>query len=193
MSTHQSILVVNCGSSSLKFAVFGLADGLDRLLWGAASGIGTEQGRLRVMEARGQVLANSDVRLEDHTAAIAHLDEILRQQGEGLNLIGIGHRVVHGGADCDCSQRIDDTLLRRLKTLIPLAPLHLPHNLAGIAAMRAHFPDVPQTLDPQRNREPESLISAAEGLVQVEAVTTDEEQMIARHVQRLYTNQREDT
>lgn len=144
MSTTPSILVVNCGSSSLKFAVFGLADGLSRQLWGAASGIGTEQGRLRVMDARGQVLAHSDVQLEDHAAAIARLEEILRQRDEGLNLIGIGHRVVHGGADCDCSQRVDDTLLRRLETLIPLAPLHLPHNLAGIVAMRAHFPDVPQ-------------------------------------------------
>lgn len=142
----DSILVVNSGSSSLKFAVFGLAlaDGPYRLWWGAASGIGTERGRFRVMETGGQVLANSDVRLDDHAAAIARLDEILRQQGEGLNLVGIGHRVVHGGADCDCSQRIDDTLLRRLETLIPLAPLHLPHNLAGIVAMRAHFPDVPQ-------------------------------------------------
>jgi acetate kinase len=96
------------------------------------------------MEARGQVLANSDVRLADHAAAIAHLDEVLHQQGEGLDLIGVGHRVVHGGPDCDCSQRVDDALLRRLETLIPLAPLHLPHNLAGITAMRAHFPDVPQ-------------------------------------------------
>ncbi|MER1941879.1 acetate/propionate family kinase [Castellaniella sp. FW104-16D08] len=144
MSTMLSILVVNSGSSSLKFALFGLADGLNRQLWGEASGIGTEQGRFRVVDAWGQVLANSDVRFADHAAAIARLDEILRQQGEGLNLVGIGHRVVHGGADCDCSQRIDDTLLRRLGTLIPLAPLHLPHNLAGIAAMRAHFPNVPQ-------------------------------------------------
>lgn len=144
MSTMPSILVVNCGSSSLKFAVFGLADGLKRKLWGAASGIGTEQGRLRVMEARGQVLADSDMRLADHATAIARLGEILHQPGEGLNLIGIGHRVVHGGPDCDCSQRVDDELLRRLETLIPLAPLHLPHNLAGIAAMRAHFPNVPQ-------------------------------------------------
>jgi len=144
VSTRPSILVVNCGSSSLKFAVFGLADGLNRQLWGEASGIGTEQGRFRVVDAREQVLANNDVRFADHAAAIARLDEILRQQGEGLNLVGIGHRVVHGGADCDCSQRIDDTLLRRLDTLIPLAPLHLPHNLAGIAAMRAHFPNVPQ-------------------------------------------------
>lgn len=145
MPMIPSILVVNCGSSSLKFAVFGLTDGLERRrLWGAASGIGTEQGRLRVMEARGQVLANSDARLEDHAAAIARLDEILRQQDEGLALVGVGHRVVHGGPDCDCSQRVDDDLLRRLETLIPLAPLHLPHNLAGIAAMRAHFPDVPQ-------------------------------------------------
>ncbi|AJY52768.1 MULTISPECIES: acetate/propionate family kinase [Halomonadaceae] len=144
MSTMPAILVVNCGSSSLKFAVFGLANGLNRQWWGAASGIGTEQGRLRVMEARGQVLANSDVRLADHAAAIAHLGEVLHQQGEGLHLVGIGHRVVHGGPDCDCSQRVDDALLRRLETLIPLAPLHLPHNLAGITAMRAHFPDVPQ-------------------------------------------------
>lgn len=140
----RSILVINCGSSSLKFAVFGLADGLDRLLWGSVSGIGTEQGRFRVVDAQGRTTEDTEETLSDHSAAIERVDDALRQQDERLGLIGIGHRVVHGGPDCDCPKRVDDDLLRRLQHLIPLAPLHLPPNLAGIAAMRSRFPKVPQ-------------------------------------------------
>ncbi len=140
----DSILVVNCGSSSLKFAVFELSDGPTRRLRGAASGIGTAQGRLRVADSAGRTVADRQASLPDHAAAIARVDHLLREQEERLPLLGVGHRVVHGGPDCDCPQRVDDELLRRLQGLISLAPLHLPHNLAGIAAMRAHFPQVPQ-------------------------------------------------
>ncbi|MEA3251870.1 MAG: acetate/propionate family kinase [Pseudomonadota bacterium] len=143
MSTTPSILVVNCGSSSLKFAVFALTKELQRLVWGAASGIGTSQGRLQMSNAQGTV-DDHPAQLTDHATAIEKVDILLRQQTSRLDLVGIGHRVVHGGSDCDCPQRIDTSLLDRLHALVPLAPLHLPHNLAGIVAMGAHFPGVPQ-------------------------------------------------
>lgn len=142
-SRRSAILVVNCGSSSLKFAVFGLTEGLERLVWGSASGIGTSQGRLRMSSAQGTV-DDHPARLADHATAIEKVDTVLQQQTSRLDLVGIGHRVVHGGPDCDCPQRIDASLLDRLHALVPLAPLHLPHNLAGITAMRTQFPDVPQ-------------------------------------------------
>ena len=140
---RSAILVVNCGSSSLKFAVFGLTEGLARLVWGSASGIGTSQGRLQMSSAQGTV-DDHPARLADHATAIEKVDTLLQQQTSRLDLVGIGHRVVHGGPDCDCPQRIDASLLDRLHALVPLAPLHLPHNLAGITAMRTQFPDVPQ-------------------------------------------------
>lgn len=142
-SRRSAILVVNCGSSSLKFAVFGLTEGLARLVWGSASGIGTSQGRLQMSSAQGTV-DDHPARLADHATAIEKVDTLLQQQTSRLDLVGIGHRVVHGGPDCDCPQRIDASLLDRLHALVPLAPLHLPHNLAGITAMRTQFPDVPQ-------------------------------------------------
>lgn len=142
-SRRSAILVVNCGSSSLKFAVFILTEGLARLVWGAASGIGTSQGRLRMSSAQGTV-DDHPAGLADHATAIEKVDTLLQQQTSRLDLVGIGHRVVHGGPDCDCPQRIDASLLDRLHALVPLAPLHLPHNLAGITAMRTQFPDVPQ-------------------------------------------------
>ncbi|MCD6009370.1 acetate/propionate family kinase [Halomonas sp. IOP_31] len=140
---RSAILVVNCGSSSLKFAVFGVTEGLARLVWGAASGIGTSQGRLQMSSAQGTV-DDHPARMADHATAIEKVDTLLQQQTSRLDLVGIGHRVVHGGPDCDCPQRIDASLLDRLHALVPLAPLHLPHNLAGISAMRTQFPDVPQ-------------------------------------------------
>ncbi|XKE44194.1 hypothetical protein LG302_12480 [Halomonas organivorans] len=142
-SPRSAILVVNCGSSSLKFAVFDLTEGLQRLVSGAASGIGTPQGRLQMTNSLGTV-EDQQVRLADHPTAIEKVDTVLQQQTSRLTLVGIGHRVVHGGPDCDCPQRIDDDLLQRLQGLTPLAPLHLPHNLAGNTAVRTQFPDVPQ-------------------------------------------------
>lgn len=136
-------MVINCGSSSLKFAVFGLTEGLERLVWGAVSGVGTSQGRLQLSNANGTV-EDQHVRFPDHATAIEKVDAVLQQQTSRWDLIGIGHRVVHGGPDCDCPQRVNDGLLQRLQGLTPLAPLHLPHNLAGISAMRTQFPDVPQ-------------------------------------------------
>ncbi|ATJ83348.1 hypothetical protein ACFPTY_10025 [Halomonas beimenensis] len=139
-SPRAAILAVNTGSSRLKFTVFGLTVGLQRLVWRAASGIDTAQGRLQMTNSQGTV-DDHQVRLADHATAIEKVDTLLHQQTSRLTFVGIWHGVVHVGPDGDCPQRIDDGLLQ---SLTPLAPLHLPHNLTGITAMRTQFPDVPQ-------------------------------------------------
>lgn len=139
-----AILVVNSGSSSVKFALFGTADDLPRLWFGIAERIGSPQARLTV-SGNGSALPQ-DVALPDHEAALALIlaqaEEHLRD--EGARLRAVGHRIVHGGPECDCPLPVDAALEGRLARLVPLAPLHLPHNLAGIAAVRARRPDLLQ-------------------------------------------------
>lgn len=144
MPAAESILTVNCGSSSVKFAMFTAGPATGRLLRGEISGIGTGSARLRAEDARGEPLDDSPVPVGDHASAIQRLDDLLREHGNGTTPVGIGHRVVHGGPDCDCPRPVDGPLVERLRALVPLAPLHLPHNISGIVAMREHFPDVPQ-------------------------------------------------
>ena len=144
VAAGDAILVVNSGSSSVKFALFGTADHLPRLGSGVAERIGSPQARLTV-RGNGSALAE-DAALPDHEAA---LELILAQaedrlSGEGARLRAVGHRVVHGGPDCDCPLPVDAVLEERLARLVPLAPLHLPHNLAGIAAVRARRPELLQ-------------------------------------------------
>ena len=139
-----AILVVNSGSSSVKFALFDSADPMRRLWSGSAEGIGTAQARLTA--SGGSPADAREAGLPDHEAALAfilaHVEEHLRRDEVGLRVVG--HRVVHGGPDCDCSLPIDLPLEERLRTYVPLAPLHLPHNLAGIAAVRAQRPELLQ-------------------------------------------------
>jgi acetate kinase len=68
----------------------------------------------------------------------------MERRAAGWTIIAVGHRIVHGGPDCDCPELVTPELEDRLKKLIPLAPLHLPHNLVGIAAVRARRPHLPQ-------------------------------------------------
>ncbi|ACS39718.1 MULTISPECIES: acetate/propionate family kinase [Methylorubrum] len=136
----DAILTVNSGSSSVKFALFDTAGPMTRLWSGVFEGIGSAQARLVV---RGdEAVEAQQTALRDHAAALAfildHTEEQLRRQG--VSLRAVGHRVVHGGPACDCPLPLDLPLEERLREIVPLAPLHLPHNLAGIAAVRAHRP-----------------------------------------------------
>ena len=144
VAAGDAILVVNSGSSSVKFALFGTADHLPRLWSGIAERIGSPQARLTV-RGNGSAI-DQDAVLPDHEAA---LELILAQaeyrlSGEGARLRAVGHRIVHGGPECDCPLPVDLVLEERLARLVPLAPLHLPHNLAGIAAVRARRPELLQ-------------------------------------------------
>ncbi|MEJ7015699.1 acetate kinase [Sinorhizobium meliloti] len=142
----DAILVVNAGSSSLKFQVFGIEGAnLTRQVRGQIGGIGTRP-RLQVKGADGTVLIDQSYAAEavrDLPTAIAAAREWLLTI-EGFELRAIGHRVVHGGPDFAQPVLIDTTMLDRLASYQDLAPLHQPNNLAPIRLAMEINPDVPQ-------------------------------------------------
>jgi acetate kinase len=143
----EAVLVLNAGSSSIKFELFGIVGGdVEPRLDGQMEGIGASP-RLVARDAARRVLADhrwAGPDVADHAAA---LDVIGRELGpaiQGCDIVAVGHRVVHGGPDLVAPVLVDDAVMDRLRALAPLAPLHQPHNLAGIAAARARLPGVPQ-------------------------------------------------
>jgi len=139
-----AILVINSGSSSVKFALFAAHQELSRLSSGALEQIGLAHGRFYLEDPAGKTLFEQQPVLANHKAALELLIKMVKQQLAGRPLRAVGHRVVHGGADCDCPLPVTRELETRLQRLIPLAPLHLPHNLAGMAAVRQLQPGLPQ-------------------------------------------------
>ena len=142
----DALLVVNAGSSSLKFQVFGIVEtGLIRQIKGQIGGIGTRP-RLQAKSADGAVLVDRSYdadAVRDLPAAIAAArDWLLTLQG--FTLRAVGHRVVHGGPDYASPVLIDADVLDRLASYQDLAPLHQPNNLAPIRQAMAINPDVPQ-------------------------------------------------
>jgi len=107
-----------------------------------AAGLGANP-EIKARTADGRVLADAPVDLAGrpfHEAALAAIVDILDQATEGAPVVGVGHRIVHGGSRHVASTKIDDALVSELTDLAPLAPLHQPHNLAGVAASRQLFP-----------------------------------------------------
>jgi acetate kinase len=150
------ILVLNAGSSSLKFQLIdtdgaAIAESRDRrLARGVVERIGG-QAIVTLQAADDRPSSKSTAPIRDHAAAVEHVLAWLTSSESGVEIdsIGqieaVGHRVVHGGERFTHSTRIDDTVRRELEDLIELAPLHNPHNLRGIAAARAGLgPGVPQ-------------------------------------------------
>jgi len=143
----DTILVVNAGSSSVKFQVFAVAGGgdLKRLIKGQMDGIGT-QPRLRAEAADKTVLIDRTYAAEqvkDVPAALHTAGTWLRET-QKLEPVAVGHRVVHGGPHYDRPIRIDGEVAAQLERFIPLAPLHQPNNLAPIRTILESFPDLPQ-------------------------------------------------
>lgn len=145
---EKAILVLNAGSSSLKFSVFEVPDSgeMRARAVGQVEGLGTAP-RLKVKDGDGQRVA--DVRWEttevaNHAQALDAIAALLRSRFEGQVLAGVGHRVVHGGADHSAPLLITAPVMEKLDTFVPLAPLHQPHNLAAIRALQQARPDLPQ-------------------------------------------------
>ena len=139
-----AILVLNAGSSSLKFAIYDADSSGRRLSHGAVSGIGTDAARFMVSTRAGADEIVRSGAFQDHSAA---LDAVISAIGSGqfaVHPVAVGHRVAHGGPDCDCPREITPDLLWRLRALVPLAQLHLPANIAGIEAIATMLPDLPQ-------------------------------------------------
>jgi acetate kinase len=143
----DTILVVNAGSSSVKFQTFGIETGgvLKQLIRGQVDGIGVRP-RLRADDATNTPLVDETYAAEvvpDVTTAMRTAGAWLRESQQ-LNLIGVGHRVVHGGPEYNRPMLLDSEVLDNLARYVPLAPLHQPNNLAPIHALRDRFPDLPQ-------------------------------------------------
>ncbi|MCF8150931.1 MAG: acetate/propionate family kinase [Burkholderiaceae bacterium] len=142
----DALLALNAGSSSIKFALFRHAEPVPAQpeFVGQIDGIGAAQrAHLRARDKTGRVLDDADLVLEDehpHRAALDHLVAWLRQNAANWRIVGIGHRVVHGAEVYSHPIRLDDAHVARLREFIPLAPLHQPHSIVGIEAMRAALP-----------------------------------------------------
>ena len=138
-------LVLNAGSSSLKFCVYEREPGERWHLEarGQIEGIGTSP-RLSVKGEIGESLANQDVAARDGSEALDTLATWLRSMYGGSRVLGVGHRVVHGGARFSGPTILDREVLEELYELVPLAPLHQPYNLAAIEAVFERLPGIPQ-------------------------------------------------
>jgi acetate kinase len=144
---HDYALVLNAGSSSLKFCVFGRqeAEAWHLASRGQIEGIGTAP-RISAKDAEGRILIDRepDVEVGDGRAALNALSAWLRSIYSGGRILGVGHRVVHGGARFAAPVVVTPQVMDELRGLVPLAPLHQPYNLAGIEAVAEWLPDVPQ-------------------------------------------------
>jgi len=143
----DTILVVNAGSSSVKFQVFAVdGDGrLQRQLKGQMDGIGSRP-RLRATGAKGDTLADRAYPIEavaDVAAGLMVAGAWLRDELR-ITPMAVGHRVVHGGPDHDRPVLVDHGLVARLERYVALAPLHQPYNLAPIKSLLANLPALPQ-------------------------------------------------
>jgi acetate kinase len=141
----DTILVVNAGSSSVKFQIFGVGNGLKRLIKGQIDGIATRP-RLRAAAADDKSLVDETYppeRVPDVPAALATAGSWLRTT-QKIEPTAVGHRVVHGGPQFDRPVQVDDAVLAELERYVPLAPLHQPNNLAPIRSILARSPDLPQ-------------------------------------------------
>jgi acetate kinase len=143
----NAIVVLNAGSSSIKFSLFLERDGtLEPDIRGQVEGLYTKahfvskapDGSLKAEKTWPDGVAL------DHDGALDHLVAHLRAELADDRLIGIGHRVVHGGLAYTQPVRVDTAVLKVLETFAPLAPLHQPHNLAPIRRVLARVPELPQ-------------------------------------------------
>ena len=140
-------LVLNAGSSSLKFNVYRRpeVEGWRLEARGQIEGIGT-QPRLTAKDGEGGKLVDQklDDSVRDGQGALDALAAWLRSKWGGSRVLGVGHRVVHGGALFEGPTVVTGEVLENLRKLVPLAPLHQPYNLAAIEAVFDKMPDVPQ-------------------------------------------------
>jgi acetate kinase len=144
---NSAILVLNAGSSSIKFLLFAeLEGGLEPRIRGQIEGIKTAP-HFVARDHDGRILAEKTwekgARL-DHDGAVEHIAGFLRGASDGLELRAVGHRVVHGGLEFTQPVRLDAQVLAKLEKFVPLAPLHQPHNLAPARMLLARQPDLAQ-------------------------------------------------
>jgi acetate kinase len=174
-SSHDTVLVLNSGSSSLKFGLFRRgADDEEMVLEGSAQGIGKAGGTLQIRAADGNVLLKQTHILESQPDALGKLAQALEKHGAGRP-IAVGHRVVHGGPHLRTHQRITARVLEQLREAVHFAPLHIPPALALVEQAQQIWDVVPhfacfdhafhQTMPPAATRLPLPDKYAAAGVI----------------------------
>jgi len=144
---NDAILVVNAGSSSIKCSLFAVSSTdsqhLELIYHLQMTGIGTHT-VFQAKDAQHQLLIKQELGSADHEAAFGELLQWLQGYDTGLHLIAAGHRVVHGGVEFTAPVIVNESILQQLTQLIPLAPLHQPHNLTPISALNRLIGGLPQ-------------------------------------------------
>jgi acetate kinase len=144
--TNDAILVLNAGSSSIKLSVFAERAGeLALELRGEVEGLYTAP-RFVAHDPAGRVVGEQSWggTTLGHDGAVEYLSEFLKQRLSDHRLVGVGHRVVHGGLEYTAPVRVEAETLKALERFIPLAPLHQPHNLSPITRLLERDPELPQ-------------------------------------------------
>ncbi len=137
----EHVLILNAGSSSVKFALYSDQPAPQEITGGMVEGIGDAllldiEGRSSKIRARQGT--------PDHTGAVAMILEYLQQAFEALTIKAVGHRIVHGGMNFTKPAKLTGDVISQLETLAPFAPLHQMQNIAGVAAAQKAFPDAVQ-------------------------------------------------
>jgi len=144
----MEILVLNCGSSSVKYQLFQM-DTETAQASGIVEEVGLGRPRLKHKRPGQEDLTWEDLQIANHREAIQSVLDVLQDPEHGViadisHLDAVGHRVVHGGERFASSVRIDDEVIRAISAVIELAPLHNPPNIEGIKAIAGLLPDIPQ-------------------------------------------------
>ncbi len=140
----HSVLTINSGSSSLRFAVFKAGESLPQILIGKFDRIGLPNARLSFTDILTNQSDESRIAAPNHVACVPLLAELLEKQTGVGAMSAIGHRVVHGGPRFREPQRVDEAMLEELRRISSFAPNHLPAAIALMEAFAAKFPEVPQ-------------------------------------------------
>jgi acetate kinase len=144
----RGILTINAGSSSIKFALFPLEHPISPIaeVSGQIDGIGAETTKMVAKDRAGERIADQTLSGEriSHAQAFDALLKWFTATYTGWEIVAVGHRVVHGGERYSQPTVIDAQVLTHLTSFTPLAPLHQPHNVAGIVALQTLLPNVPQ-------------------------------------------------
>ena len=141
---YRSLLTINGGSSSLKFAVFSSGSALRRKLSGRIERIGTPDAALAASDAKGRPVSSLEIGAGDHAHAAERLAGWLDTQADILPIAAVGHRIVHGGLKLTEHQRVTEAVLEALRANRSLDLAHLPQEIAMIEVLERAWPGVPQ-------------------------------------------------
>lgn len=142
----HTILCINCGSSSIKFALYLVGETEALMAEGAVERIGLSGGWLWLKDDQGKRLVDSHANFADHKEAVKAMFTTAIEEQHFPAPDGVGHRLVHGGPRHMAPERVTPELMLTLRSLIPLAPLHLPAEIKGIDAVAGHYPGLRQVV-----------------------------------------------